>query len=72
MHLSLDIQDSKAKQFVEFLKTLDFIKINEEESDVVLPEWHKSILEERLEEYYKNPENVKDAMDVIKGIEKRL
>jgi hypothetical protein len=72
MHLSLDISDSKAKQFVEFLKTLDFVQINEDDSDIVLPEWHKSILEERLEAYNKNPENVKDAREMIKGIKKRL
>jgi hypothetical protein len=72
MHLSLDIHDSKAKQFVEFLKTLDFVRINEEDSDLSLPEWHASVLEERLESYNKNPEDLKNAIDVLQGIKKRL
>ena len=72
MHISLDINDSKAHQFLAFLKTLDFVKINESETDFEIPESHKPILDKRLEEYYSKPNRVKDFKKNLAEIRKSL
>lgn len=47
MQLYIDIQDSKANAFIEFMKTLDYVKVNDPE-DFVIPEEHKKIVRERI------------------------
>ena len=39
----------------------------EEMQNFEIPEWHKKILDERLEDYRKNPENVKSFDDLLKS-----
>lgn len=43
--ITLNIQDSKYAAFLEFIKTLDYVQINENEET---PTWHKEIIEKRL------------------------
>ena len=43
----------------------------ERELDII-PEWHKKILDERLADYEKNPEQVLDFNAVMDEIEKKL
>ncbi|MBL4651909.1 MAG: addiction module protein [Flavobacteriales bacterium] len=50
MKVTLDIQDSKAAAFLNFIKSLDFITVKEE-SGFVLSDNHISILEERKADY---------------------
>lgn len=55
MKLTLNIPDKnseKALSLIEYLKSLDFITIEQEE-DIAVPEWHKEIVRERL----KNPDS---------------
>lgn len=37
------------------------------EDDIEIPEWHKTIVAERLEDYKKNPENVKNFDELLKS-----
>lgn len=41
------------------------IESNEKVSDI--PEWHKKILDERLKDYRKNPEKVKNFDELLKS-----
>lgn len=36
-----------------------------------IPDWHKKILDERLEDYRKNPDNNMDFNEVLKDIRKK-
>jgi|APGre2960657444_1045066.scaffolds.fasta_scaffold206790_1 hypothetical protein len=51
MRITLDIQDSKALAFLNFIQSLDFVTINSEvainEQDFVLSEQQLTMLEER-------------------------
>ena len=51
--IDLDIENSKAKAFIDFLRTLDYIKIREHNDlqDFVLSEKHKEILDERKQSH---------------------
>ena len=57
MHISLKItDDKKAKTLFSFLKTLDFVKVEEAEFPSI-PIWQQKIVLERLSKYKKNPSN---------------
>lgn len=62
MLISLEIEDTKAKVFLEFLNDLDFVKIkNSELTDAD----HISLLNERLVEYQTKPENSTELKEVL-------
>jgi len=69
---TVTVPDNKISFFIELIKSIDFLKINE--SDVVseIPEWHKSIIDKRLKEYQENPENVIEWETAQKQIEELL
>jgi hypothetical protein len=52
--ITLNIPDSFYNSFIEFLKHVPEVTVKEENMDDI-PEWHKNILNERMEEYKKNP-----------------
>lgn len=59
MKITLNIPDSKAFAFIEFVKSLEFISIeNEENIYDAIPTRHMSIVEERLIELEKNPDTL--------------
>ena len=67
MLISVEIKDSKAKPFLEFLSSLDFVKIEPSELN---EEDHIKLLNERLAEYESNPndsENLKDVLPELKN-----
>lgn len=43
----------------------------EELNNDEIPDWHKKILDERLEDYLKNPNNNMDFDEVLKDIRKK-
>ena len=51
--LDLDINNYKVQTFLDFIKTLDFIKIKEDEKfeDFILKDGHIKILDERKHNY---------------------
>jgi len=67
MLISLEIHDNKAKPFLEFLNSLDFVKIEKTELD---NDEHIQLLNERLAEYESNPgdsERLKDVLAELKN-----
>lgn len=74
MRLNLEIpNNAKGQALLDFLKSLDFIKIsNELENDFTIPESHKNLLNERIESYKKNPSNLKDFKSTLDELRKKL
>ncbi len=44
----------------------------EVENEIEIPEWHKNVLNERLEQYSSNPSEDRDADDALDDIERTL
>lgn len=62
MLITPEINDNKAKPFLEFLNSLDFVKIEKTELD---QDEHKQLLNERLAEYENNPNDSENLKDVL-------
>ncbi|MEO7862724.1 MAG: addiction module protein [Nitrospirales bacterium] len=56
---------------IDFVQSL-WDRIASTPEQVPVPEWHKSILRERLAAYQENPTNVRSWEDVRKEIERKL
>ena len=54
------IPDSKANIFLEFMRSISFIKKIEEVSDSIIPEEHKKLVRERIKKSTENPERLLD------------
>ena len=69
---SITIQDNKESLFVELMKSVSFVKKIEEISEVhEIPEWHKTILDQRLEstsDSYLNWDNVQKEIHSKYGL----
>ncbi|MBV6644752.1 MAG: addiction module protein [Cyclobacteriaceae bacterium] len=46
MKITLDIHDSRFDTFLSFIKTLDYVSINEEDT---IPQWQQDEVTERLQ-----------------------
>lgn len=46
MKITLDIQDSRFDTFLNFIKTLDYVAINEDDS---IPQWQEDAANKRLQ-----------------------
>lgn len=68
--LIINIPDSSYNSFVEFFKQIPGITIEDSQSGDI-PEWHKSILKERIEEYRKDPNQGQDWDDFVKELDKK-
>ncbi|MFZ9846522.1 MAG: hypothetical protein ACO3EE_00035 [Flavobacteriales bacterium] len=66
--LTINIQDSKFKAFLEFIKTLEYVSISENK-DISIPEQHKKLVRNRVKSTKKenllNWNKVKDSFDGI-------
>jgi len=49
MKITLNVQENKASLLIEFLKTLGYVKI-EQEQDLFIPEWQKKLVKKRIAE----------------------
>lgn len=65
MLLSLDINDNKAKVFIEFLNSLDFVRINNSE---LTDDEETKLINERLEEYKMNPDSIVELGEALKKL----
>jgi Putative addiction module component len=63
MKITLNFPDSKAAFILELLRNLKFVSIEKTED---IPQWHKDILDERIAEYEKNPNDLIDWEDIQK------
>ena len=73
--LSVKIPENKLYFFLELMKSLNFVDINNENNDynlVDIPEFHKKIIDQRLKKYYENPQDTEDWEDVKREIESQL
>lgn len=62
MKLTINIKDHKAAFFIELLKSLDFVSIEEAQelnANILTPE-EKQLLNQRIEAYKANPDNAMD------------
>lgn len=55
----------EVEKYIDFLSFRYLQEDPDEGCDI--PEWHKTIVAERLEEYRKNPQNVKNFDDLLKS-----
>ena len=62
MLISLEVEDNKSKVFLEFLKNLDFVKIEKSELN---NEDHITMLNERIEEYKNDSNKTTEAKIVL-------
>ena len=70
--LTLTIEDkANAKLLARMLKSLEFVKSIEAEEYPLLSNEEIQVLEERMEEYRKNPNSVKSAKRVHSELKKK-
>lgn len=73
MKITLEISDTnKAGLLIEFLKSLNYVDVKTPKTKKHLPDWHIAILQQRLKEFKKNPDNVIDFNKAISQIESEL
>jgi len=71
MVLSVEIQDNKFNFFIELMKSLTFVKVDENQLNAI-PEFHKNIVGKRLNNYLQNPNDTKEWDEVKKELENDL
>ena len=64
----LKIPEEKYQFVMELIANLGL----EVERESEIPEWHKNVLNERLEQYNSNPGEGRDADDALDDIERKL
>ncbi len=69
--IAVTIPDNKESLFIELMKSLSFVKNVEAIESTDIPEWHKAIIDQRMENYKKNPESYRDWDDVQKEINQK-
>jgi hypothetical protein len=71
------ISDSKGQTTGVFIPINEWNELkrkykNIEREDIHIPEWHKDLVRQRLDDYNKNPDSGLDFDDALDGIEKDL
>lgn len=56
--ITVELLNSKAIHLLQDLELLNIIRLPKE--DINIPDWHKSIINERIADYNENPDDVKD------------
>ena len=70
-HIAVSIPDNKEMIFRKILQSLSFVKNIQTIEQTDIPEWHKSILDERINNYTNNPDSFKSWEDVQKEISQK-
>lgn len=76
---SVNIPDEKQSFFQEFLDDIgaeykkegEISEDEKSEKDIEIPEWHNKIVEERLADYRKNPDNNMNFDNLLKDLRKK-
>lgn len=66
--VTLQIPDNKYQFFMELVHNLGFDKAEDHD----IPEWHKEVIDLRMSDYKKNPDQVMDFDQAMDEIEKNL
>ena len=69
--IAVTIPENKESLFIEIMKSISFVKKVEAIDSPDIPEWHKAIIDKRMENYKKNPESYRDWEDVQKEINQK-
>lgn len=69
--ITVTIPDNKESLFIELMKNISFVKNVETTENTDIPEWHKTIIDRRMENYKKNPESFRDWEDLQKEINQK-
>ena len=70
-HIAVTIPDNKERLFMEMMKSISFVENVEPIEGSDIPEWHKAVIDQRMENYGKNPESFRDWDDVQKEINQK-
>ncbi len=66
--VTLSIPDNKFKTFLAFIKTLDYVQVE----DNTIPQWQMEEVNKRLADYKNNPEQAMDFDTAMDDIDKDL
>lgn len=69
--IAVTIPDNKESLFIELMKNLSFVKNIEAIESTDIPEWHKAIIDKRMENFKKSPESYRDWEDVQEEIKQK-
>jgi hypothetical protein len=69
--IAVTIPNNKESLFIELMNSLSFVKKVESIDNTYIPEWHKTIIDERIENFKNNPESYLDWEDVQKEISQK-
>ena len=68
MKITLDIKESRLSTFLEFIKTLDYVSLSNDDS---IPAWQIKEVNKRLKELKKHPEKAIDFDKTLAAIESK-
>ena len=69
MKLILDIPNNQADFFMQLIRSLNFdIRIEKKETDTDIPEWHKAILDERMDKLRSTPDTAFYSWEDVKKL----
>jgi hypothetical protein len=72
--LQLPDNNSSAKALLEYIKSLDFVKLSPSkgQDEIEIPAWQVKEVKRRMKAYKNNPESALDFENVMNEIEKDL
>ena len=70
MTYHIKIKKDYAAAVIEDLQKMDAVELIIDNDDYVIPEWQKTVVQERLTVYHKNPQGATDFDTAIDDIEK--
>lgn len=68
----VNVPEEQELFFKELMEKLNFRHELSESLEVEIPEWHKSVIDERLDHYRKYPEDVVDVDSMLDKFESML
>lgn len=68
---NITIPDNKESLFLEWMKSISFVKKIEEVTDVDIPEEHKQIVRQRIKKYENKPDSYLSWDDIERKIAAR-
>lgn len=68
--ITVTIPDNKESLFIELMKSLSFVKNVETIESTDIPDWHKTIIDQRMAAYKENPDDVLDFDKAMDDLEK--
>jgi len=69
--IAVTIPDNKESLFMELMESLSFVENVEAIDNSDIPEWHKGIIDQRMENYKKAPDSYRDWNNVQKDINQK-